>query len=58
MSDSAAEVYHFDSTGENLQKFIPFDSNLPFSFLVALDLKDLGHGKITSHPCTQVLITE
>jgi hypothetical protein len=29
MSDSVAgEVYHFDSTGENLQKFIPLDSDL------------------------------
>jgi hypothetical protein len=51
MRDSAAgEVYHFDSAGENLQKFIPLDSNLPYSFLAALDLKDLGHRKITLNP--------
>jgi len=59
MSDSAAgEVYHFDSTGENLQKFIPLDSYLPVSFLVDQDLKDLGHGRITPHPCSQVSRTQ
>jgi hypothetical protein len=59
MPDSAVgEVYHFDSAGENLQKFIPLDSNLPYSFLDALDLKDLEHKKITLNPCTQVSRTE
>jgi hypothetical protein len=29
MPDSKAEeVYHFDSTGENLRKFIPLDSDV------------------------------
>jgi hypothetical protein len=59
MSDFlAGEVYHFDSTGENLLKFIPFDSNLPLTSLVSQDLKDLGHRKVTPNPCPHVSRTK
>jgi hypothetical protein len=57
-NSAAGEVYHFDSTGENVRKFIPLDSYLPVSSLVDQDLKDLVHGKMTPHPCIQASRTE